>query len=96
MGIGEGMTTHYVTTLGVAKCTELKAGDLIVSDFYKNDPDLRGVCTVKKVTGDYLTIVSQEGNQYRVIRRNWFLMDDRTDSCTDIRNHLSPNTKVVG
>lgn len=89
------MTSHYLTQLGVAKCTELKAGDLIVSDFYKNDPDLQAVCTVKKVTGDYLTIVSQNGNQYRVIRKNWFLMDDRTDTCSDIRNHISPTTVVI-
>lgn len=89
------MTSHYIQTLGVAKCTELKAGDLIVSDFYKNDPDLQAVCTVKKVTGDYLTIVSQNGNQYRVIRKNWFLMDDHTDTCSDIRNHISPTTVVI-
>ena len=101
------MTTHYVSTLGVAKCREILKGmpegaTLFFCftrsfenrvDYYKHFYSYFQMWLVDHgwfpvhpdLTNDACSIVD--------LRNELSAYD--TDSCTDIHNHISPNTKVI-
>ena len=96
------MTTHYVTTLGVAKCREiLKGAPEWATKFNDETKTYTKTVNVVFLGSSYASMVvtNQHGYLGGLIDLNSLhheLSLHDTDSCTDIRNHLSPNTVVVG
>lgn len=101
------MTSHYIQTLGVAKCREI----------LKGMPETATHFNLNSLGGHYaregILKMCPQWQWFNSIDRQWYwdfaeknhmyIPDLRaelsaydTDSCTDIRNHLSPNTVVVG
>lgn len=96
------MTTHYVTTLGVAK---FKMGDRIRYmgiNAKTPHPEIFEVVGFDSMPGggDGYKIKNKLGQTDFCYGDNYMKVDsatdDLTDSCIDIRNHVSPNTVVVG
>ena len=100
------MTTHYIQTLGVAKCREIlkwspSNAETYIGGYY--------VCETPQFMfhngfHDQWNLTDNNGAWFKDgsfipvvlsdLRAELSLHD--TDSCTDIRNHVSPNTVVVG
>lgn len=98
------MTTHYIQTLGVAKCREILkwmpegAEDVVIANngkvvFLKNAIFGLAFYASKKCW----IVANPEIKKYLIrlddLRAELSAHD--TDSCTDIRNHVSPNTLVL-
>lgn len=92
------MTTHYIQTLGVAKCREILKGAPETATNYCDDKyyeewsysgwvvsDGSQWIDCKKPKGDLISLSD--------LRHELSLYD--TDHCSDIRNHISPLTVVI-
>lgn len=87
------MTTHYIQTLGVAKCREILSRSSFGSH-YRIDTD--EVICCHNETHFYFQDQVEMGVEFiRLDDLRAELSAHDTDSCTDIRNHLSPNTVVL-
>ena len=73
-----------------------------------NAPTTIQVCPINQVTGNDLVILGSMASPYYLrhatdaefdanhrIENNTDNLSHFTDNCTDIRNHISPNTKVI-
>lgn len=98
------MTSHYIQTLGVAKCREILKGmpegaeDVVIANngkvvFLKNAIFGLAFYASKKCW----IVANPEIKKYLIrlddLRVELSLHD--TDSCTDITNYISPLTKVI-
>ena len=104
------MTSHYIKTFGVAKCREILKGmpegasqwgeNIDNPIYYKFENNLWWFFS--ESLGDWATSSINYGDEdieqtlikLSDLRAELSLHD--TDSCTDILNHISPNTVVVG
>ena len=94
MGIGESMTTHYIQTLGVAKCREILSRSSFGSH-YRIDTD-EVICCHNETHFYFQDQVKMGVEFVRLGDLRTELSAYDTDDFTHLANHISPNTVVVG
>ena len=82
------MTTHYISTLGVAKCREILKGAHEWAVFWITQNEYHiSMLSFPNMTNHSSYLISN-------LRHELSLHD--TDDFTHLANHIGPNTKVVG